>query len=232
MILGLEPDKGGIGHMRDRKPDQGAEIFGLGLRPCQGLTDAGQKGKVFRRQFRRLAMGAFLGLQGGLPSHLRQFNEDADLGLQYFGHDRCRQKIDGAGGIALGDVHLVGKGGQEDDGRGLRLAPLADQAGRFIAVHGRHVDVEQDDGKVVLKHQFQGFFARRRRDQGLTQFFEDGLIDQKIAGPIVHQKNFFRRRRCCRGRGHTIKVRVEGHQRCNHARSTVIICSESTGFDR
>ena len=63
-----------------------------------------------------------LGLALHLLRHPVQLDEDLHLGAQDLGHDRREDVVDRAERIALGRVHLVGEGGDEDDRRVRRSA--------------------------------------------------------------------------------------------------------------
>jgi hypothetical protein len=53
---------------------------------------------------------------------------------------------------------------QEDDWDALRLVAAADDMGDFIAVHARHIDVQKDDGELVLQQVPERLLARTRLD--------------------------------------------------------------------
>src|SRR3546814_17101577 len=55
-------------------------------------------------------------------------------------------------------------GREEDDWDALRLLAVADDLGGFVAVHSRHVDVEQDDREFALQEMAKRLLARGRRD--------------------------------------------------------------------
>src|SRR3546814_15702226 len=54
-------------------------------------------------------------------------------------------------------------GREEDDWDALRLLAVADDLGGFVAVHSRHVDVEQDDREFALQEMDKRLLARGRR---------------------------------------------------------------------
>src|SRR5262249_9737960 len=121
--------------------------------------------------------------------HLEQLDEHLDLGAQHLGHDRREDVIDGAQLVALGGVHLVGEGGDEDDGRVGGLLAAADERGRLQAVHARHVDVEQDDGEVLFQHAAQRLLAGARKDEVLPQLAQDGLHDEQLLRQIIDDQD-------------------------------------------
>ncbi len=77
-----------------------------------------------------------------------EVDENRDLGLQDEGVDRLEHHVHGAGRIGLRRCELVAEDrGQEDDRNVTRALAGPDQLGRLVAVHARHVQVEQDDGE-------------------------------------------------------------------------------------
>ena len=111
-----------------------------------------------------------------------------DLRPQDLRDDRREDVVDRAEGIALGGVHLVAEGRDEDDRRMRRLPAAADHRGRLEAVHVRHVDVEQDHGEFLLQQVAQRLPTGTRRDEVLAQALEDRLVDQELLGQVVdHQ---------------------------------------------
>ncbi len=69
-----------------------------------------------------------------------------------------------------------------------------DGLGRFKAVHARHVDVQQDHGKVVHQHLAQRFLARACR-QHLVRFLLRPLGQQtgqrkQAVGVVIDDQDF------------------------------------------
>ena len=100
---------------------------------------------------------------------LIKIDEHADLRPQHVRLDRRGNEIDGAERIALGHLRFVVERRDEDDRRVLGPLSLANQGGRLEAVHFRHVDVEQDDGEVVLQQTAQGLAPGGRLDDVLAE---------------------------------------------------------------
>ncbi len=103
---------------------------------------------------------AVLGLALDLQGLEVQVDQNLHLRAQDEGIDRLEHHIDGARRIGLEQVRLVTEHrGQEDDGDPAGAAPLADEAGRLVAVHPRHVQVQEDDRELIGEEQLQRFFA-------------------------------------------------------------------------
>ena len=95
----------------------------------------------------------------GEGRHQVEVDKNLHLGAQHLGDDRRKDVIDRAKRIPPRGVHLVGIGGDEDDRRVRGLFPLADQRRRLQAVHGRHVDVHEDDRELLFQHRLERLFA-------------------------------------------------------------------------
>src|SRR5215213_4397523 len=92
---------------------------------------------------------------------LIQVYENGHFGVQHFGRKRLEQVIDRAQGVALVDLGLaLVKGSQENDGGMARLGPLTNQRGNLEAVNVRQLDVEQNQGKLLLEQAPQSRAAR------------------------------------------------------------------------
>ena len=71
----------------------------------------------------------------------------------------------------------------------MRTAPMPANQGRGLEpVDARHVDVQQDDGKLVLQYEAQRFFPGARADDVLAQFIQDRSKDDMLFMQVVdHQ---------------------------------------------
>ena len=119
-----------------------------------------------------------------------QVDEDLDLGPQDLRNDRRNHEIDGAQRVPLGRADFVSVVRGDEDDRHMRGPfPAANQLGRLQAVHSRHVDVEEDDGELVLQHLPERLLARIRGDEVLAELLENRAVDDVLVGAIVDEKN-------------------------------------------
>ena len=129
------------------------------------------------------------GLAFDLARFFEQFDENRHFRTQDDRVDRLEHIIDGAHRIApqlmLG--FLVHRR-QEDDRDALGLIAAADDLGGFIAVHPRHVDVEQDDRELTLEQVAERFLARACENH-FAQILEDGRDGEQVALVVVDQKH-------------------------------------------
>ena len=87
--------------------------------------------------------------------------------------------------VALGHLHVVVERRDENDRRMLRPFSLANQGGRFEAVHLGHVDVEQDHGVVVFEKTAQRLAPGISLDDVLAKLFERGLDRHDLFRHVV-----------------------------------------------
>ena len=120
-----------------------------------------------------------------------QVDEDRHLGAQHFGIDGLIEKIHGASIIAAKKMLVVLVGRDEQDRRVARTLPFANQGGGLEAVHLRHLDVQQDDRKVVVQELAQSFLAGRRLDQILSQILQDRFQGEQIRRTVVDQQDLY-----------------------------------------
>src|SRR5262249_25911675 len=77
----------------------------------------------------------------------------------------------------------------EDDRRMGRLAPPANQRGRLVPVHPRHVHVEQNHGEVVRQYLAQRLRPRGGGDNVLLQILKQRLENKHLLGQVVYDEN-------------------------------------------
>ena len=70
-----------------------------------------------------------------------------------------------------------------------RALALADERRCLVAIDPGHVDVEQDDGKLLLQNAAQGLAAGARRDDVLLQLLKDRSHHEQLLGEIVHDQD-------------------------------------------
>ncbi len=126
--------------------------------------------------------------------HLEGFQVQVDqhlhLGTQDEGVDRLEHHVDSAGRIGLEQVRLVTEhGGQEDDGNPAGLAPLPDVAGRLVAIHARHVQVQQDDREVLQQQPLQGLVAGVRHHDLVAKLLQRAGGREQVALVVVDDQH-------------------------------------------
>ena len=170
------------------------------------------------RFLRRRPLGAFLhehdllfGLPLDLLGHAKQVDEHFHLRAEHVGHHRREDVVDRAVSISFRHADFVGKGGYEDDRRMGRALAIAYQGGRFKAVHVGHVDIEQDDGEVVLQDLLERLGARVRKHQLLAQFFQNHLVDQELFSQVVDNQDLglFSLRHCLNAKSEMTSTKSE-----------------------
>src|SRR5258708_6266289 len=119
-----------------------------------------------------------------------QLDEDRDLRAQDLRYDRLDQKIHRAEAVSAKQMGIALVTSQEEDRSALRTLPLADEFGRFKAVHLRHLDVQQNQRKIVLQDVRQSLAAGLGEHQILAQAIQDRLQRHQTRGVIVDQKDF------------------------------------------
>ena len=117
--------------------------------------------------------------------HAKQLDEDPHFGAHDVRHDGREEIVHGTQGIALRLVDFIGVGGNENDRRQGGLFALANISGRLVAVHVRHVDVEEDHREVMLQDELQRVGARPGGDDVFVELFQDRAQNQEVLGKIV-----------------------------------------------
>ena len=108
--------------------------------------------------------------------------------------------------------------GEEDDRDALGLLALADDAGGLVAVHARHVDVEQDHRELALEQMAQRLLAGAG-DHDLGQILDHGADGEQVVLVVVDDQDRAARsarRRLGSGRGRRRQLR-----RCARRRARV-----------
>jgi hypothetical protein len=149
-------------------------------------------------------------LIGGLALHLLglqvEVHEDRHLGLQDEGVHRLEDHVDGAGRVGLEDVRLVAEDRRQEDDRRV-LGPLArtDQGGGLVAVHARHVQVEQDEGEFLGQQPAQRILARAGDHQLMAQLLQRLDGGEGVALVVVDDEDPRRQRGLEVGRRHRLR---------------------------
>ena len=150
-------------------------------------------------RLRQQPVAALAGDQGlGALCHLRfqtqavagQLQEDTHLGQQDLGHEGLDDVVHGPHVVAVELVLLVGVGGaDEDDGHLRRVGVAAQQLGDLVAVHLRHLHVEDDQGEIVPQGQLQGFLAAVGPQDHDPRVGEDLLQGHEVGGTIIDDED-------------------------------------------
>ena len=120
----------------------------------------------------------------------RQFDEHRYLRLEHFSNHRQEHVIHRAESIAFEAVNVGGViGGDKNDGRLFEPRPLPNQFRGFEAVHTGHVNVQQDDGEILLQKTFERLAPVSCFDNVLAQFKQNGFVGHQLSGLIVHKQN-------------------------------------------
>ena len=146
----------GSGGARRRMTSIAARIGASGLRSsCESIAMNSSLRRFASSAARRAASACASATRSSaimrvLLLELVELDEHLDLAAQDLRQDRRQDVVHRAERVALGRLHLVGVGGDEDDRRVRRLLVLADERRGFQPVDVRHVDVEQDDRELAL----------------------------------------------------------------------------------
>ena len=85
---------------------------------------------------------------------------------------------------------VIGTGGGKENNWGvLELFSLTDQGGRLESVQAGHVNIHQNEGKILVHHASQSLLPRPGDDEVLAQFGNDSFDRQEFISAIVHQKD-------------------------------------------
>ena len=216
----------------------------------QGGARLGEKGEALIRALGGRACGALLRQlpaaprRGAWPARASRYKSTNTLTFvrRISGTIGETMIVDRAERIPFADAHLVAVvGGDENDRNVRRSCPAADQRRRLEAVQSRHVDVEQDDGEIALAAPAAAPPRRSSPRRGSARARREST-GRRRACPAGR-----RRRGCspCLRRSRDASPSASADfaesagddsrvpaQRDSHARSTPIISSVSTGFDR
>ena len=190
-----------VGQERHHEAREGLGAHFQVERLIQHFAQSGQKAEPLDRLLGGGACGLLLReshplgrLALDLLAHAVQLDEHLDFRAQNVRDDRGQNIVDGPQRIAPRRVHLIRIRRDEDDRRVGRLLSFADELGGFQTVHSGHVDVEENDGEVVLEHALERVAPGLRDDDVLVQLFQDRLqreelvravVDDQDAGPVL-----------------------------------------------
>ena len=149
-----------------------------------GVDQRGARGQRAPREQQHL-----VGARAGAALAL-EVAEDADLRAQHVRLEGLEDVVDGARLVAaghLGDVRA--HRGQEDDRRRAAALAPADELRGLEAVHARHLDVEQDDGEVLLQQRLERLLARPCGPQADLQRLEHRRQREQVLRAVVDEQD-------------------------------------------
>ncbi len=128
--------------------------------------------------------------------------EHGDLGAKLVGVDGCGDEVDGALPITVGGHDLVVCIRRNKDDRcHLGLLAHPDERGRPKAVHGRHVDVQQDYSEILLQDAPQCGHAGVGFHNRTAERCQHRLDGHPLRRVVVHHEHRGPRHRRCAYRG-------------------------------
>ena len=169
-------DPGEVG-ARDARHLAGQERL---LDPCRRLQVAGHPAVGLRQS--RVGL-----LQLDLQAAELQVRFDA--GVQFFHLKRLGDVIHPADGKRLHLVQLLGEGADEDDGNPLEIVVGLEVLAHLVAVHLRHIDVQQDQVRRILPRRQQRQLAARDRADLIPAILEHAGQHLEIGGDVVHHQD-------------------------------------------
>ncbi len=129
-------------------------------------------------------------LRGQSPSLSVEREKDLDLAAQHVGIDRLEKEIDGAGTVAAKAVGLgLMHRGDENDRHVPRLRVLARVAGDLIAVHLRHLHVEQHHRERVAEQHAKRLVAIIRAEDLAVEIAELRFERDQVGLGIVDEQD-------------------------------------------
>ena len=109
--------------------------------------------------------------------------------MQFFHLKRLRDVIHAAGGERLDLIHLLGESADEDDGNSLELFVGFKVFAHLVAVHLRHIDVEQNQVRRIAPRCQQRQFTGGNRANPVAAVLEHAGQYLEIGGRIVHDQD-------------------------------------------
>ena len=112
-----------------------------------------------------------------------------DTRVQFFHLKRLGDVIHSAGGKRLYLVQLLGESADEDDGNPLELVIRFEVFAHFVAVHLRHIDVQQDQVRGIASRREQRQLAAGNGADFIPAVLEHAGQHLEIGGGVVHDQN-------------------------------------------
>ena len=112
-----------------------------------------------------------------------------DARVQFFHLERLGEVIHPADGEGLHLVQLLGEGADEDDGDPLELVVGLEVFAHLVAVHLRHVDVQQDQVRGIAPRRQQRQLAAGDRADLIPAVLEHAGQHLEIGGGVVHDQD-------------------------------------------
>ena len=127
---------------------------------------------------------------GQLAARVVKLQEHPDLAAQDHRAERLVEDVDGARPVALEQVVLgLVHRGEEDDRDLSRLRILARVVRHLVAVHVRHLHVEQHHRELTLEELAQALVSRLGAHQIAVDIAEERLQRHQVRLHVVHQQN-------------------------------------------
>ena len=112
-----------------------------------------------------------------------------DAGVQFFHLERLGEVVHPADGERLHLVQLLGEGADEDDGDPLERVVGLEVFAHLVAVHLRHVDVEQDQVRGIASGRQQRQLAAGDGADLIPAVLEHAGQHLEIGGGVVHDQD-------------------------------------------
>ena len=109
-----------------------------------------------------------------------------DTGVQFFHLERLGEVIHSAGGERFDLVQLLGESADEDDGNSLELVVGLELFAHFVAIHLRHIDVQQDQVRRIASRRLQRQLAAGNGADFIAAVLEHAGQHLEIGGGVVH----------------------------------------------
>jgi hypothetical protein len=136
----------------------------------------------------RLTVGGDLAVEALPPQE--QVEEDLHLAAQDVGVHRLEEEVEGTAVVPPADVFVaLVHGRDEDDGDLTGGGVLAGVSRHLVAVHVRHLHVQQHHREVALEQLLQRFIARVGADQLAVQARQLGFQRQEVGVDVVDQQD-------------------------------------------
>ena len=125
-----------------------------------------------------------------LVRFLKELDKSRDLGPQDHRDKRFNEIVHRAQCICFRHrqpVILIGR--EENDRRMSRFFPAPDQLGRLKSVQAVHLNIEQDDCKVIHQQAAQGFLSGQGFYQVQSKVLQDRFQGEQVRWLIVHKQD-------------------------------------------
>jgi len=161
----------------------------LGMQPlldlsAQPLIGAHQFGRALRDARLELLIRA----RERRPGR-KEIEEHRNLRPHYGRDDGHLDVIDDAHRVSAGALHVICVGRDQDDGRVPCVAVLTQELGSLQPVHAGHVNVEQNEGELLVEHALQRLFAGLRHNDLGVQALEGRAVNHAFLRQVIDDQN-------------------------------------------